>query len=309
MRIAVVGAGAVGGYYGTRLAATGNDVAVVARGANLEAIRASGLSVRSALGDVTVRVRAEQDASRIGFVDLVFFTVKSYSNPEALRHLPPLVGPNTAVLSLQNGVDSAEDLAGVVAREHVLSGATYIIASLASPGVVEHTGPARRIVFGEAFGARVRTRRVAEIESVLAAADIQAEGVADARVPIWEKFIFLAPFAGLTAAARLPLGPLRAQRSFRRAFDRGMAEVEAIARAEDIPVAPDVREQKMAYLDQAPANSRSSMMMDLVAGKPIEIEALPGAVVRRGRAAGVATPVFEALYAVLKPFERGAVTT
>jgi 2-dehydropantoate 2-reductase len=149
---------------------------------------------------------------------------------------------------------------------------------------------------------------VAEIESVLAAADIQAEGVADARVPIWEKFIFLAPLAGFSAAARLPLGPLWAQPSFRGAFDRGMAEVEAIARAEQVPVAPDVREQKMAYLEKTPATSRSSMMMDLVAGRPIEIEALLGSVVRRGRAAGTATPVFEALYAVLKPFEHGAVT-
>lgn len=306
MKIAVVGAGAVGGYYGARLAQAEQEVAVVARGANLEAIRANGLSVKSALGDVNVRVRAEQETNGIGPVDLVLFTVKTYSNRDALHHLPPLVGPGTAVLSLQNGVDSAGEVAEAVGREHVLAGATYIIATLASPGVVQHTGLARRIVFGEAFGERVRTPRVAEIERVLASADIQAEAVADARVPLWEKLIFLAPFAGLSAAARLPLGPLWAEPSFRLAFDEAMAEVEAVARAEGIPVGADVRRQKMAYLDQAPSSSRASMMMDLLAGRPIEIEALLGSVIRRGRAAGIATPIFDAVYAVLKPFEDGA---
>ena len=308
MKIAVVGAGAVGGYYGARLAQAGQDVAVVARGANLEAVRVNGLSVKSDLGDVSVRVRAEQEASRIGTVDLVLFSVKTYSTTDALQHLPPLVGPSTAVLSLQNGVDSADRLAEVVAREQLLAGTTYIIATLASPGVVQHTGPARRIVFGEAYGERVRTGRVADIERVLAAADIQAEAVGDARIPLWEKLIFLAPFAGLSAAARLQLGPLWAQPSFQRAFDLAMAEVEAVAHAEGIPVAADVREQKLAYLGKAPASSRASMMMDLVAGRPIEIEALLGAVIRRGKAAGIPTPIFEALYAVLKPFEHGAVT-
>jgi 2-dehydropantoate 2-reductase len=308
MKIAVVGAGAVGGYYGARLAQAGHAVGVVARGANLAAIRANGLSVKSPLGDVNVRVSAEQDAARIGPVDLVLFTVKTYSNREALGHLPPLVGSGTAVLSLQNGVESAGELAAVVGRERVLAGATYIIATLVSPGVVQHTGPARRIVFGEAFGERVRTPRVAEIERVLAAADIQAEGVADASVPLWEKLIFLASFAGLSAAARLPLGPLWVQPSFRHAFDAAMAEVEAVARAEGIAVDADVRSQKMRYLDQSPPTSRASMMMDLLAGRPIEVEALLGAVIRRGRAAGIPTPVFDALYAVMKPYEHGAVT-
>jgi 2-dehydropantoate 2-reductase len=305
MRIAVIGAGAVGGYYGARLAQAGHEVSFVARGANLEALRSRGLSIVSSLGDATVGVRAEEDAARIGPVDLVLFAVKTYSTPGALAHLPPLVGPGTCVLSLQNGVDSADELERTVGREPLLAGATYIIATLTSPGVVQHTGPARRIVFGEAYGDRVRTPRVAEIEQALARADIQSEGVADARVPIWEKFIFLAPFAGLSAAARLQLGPLWRQPSFRAVYDRAMAEVEALARAEGIGVAPDVRAQKLAYLDNSPATSRSSMMMDLAAGRPIEIEALLGSVVRRGKAAGIPTPVMETLYAVLKPFEHG----
>jgi 2-dehydropantoate 2-reductase len=305
MRIAVVGAGAVGGFYGVRLAQAGHEVTFVARGGNLEAIRRDGLTVRSELGDATVRVRAEEDASFVGTVDLILYAVKTYSNPEALRHLAPLAARGAVVLTLQNGVDSADEVAAVVGRGAVLAGPTYIIATLVSPGVIQHTGSVRRIVFGEGFGERVVTPRVADFATVLAGADIQAEAVADARVPIWEKFIFLAPFAGLSAAARLPLGPLWAVPSFRASYDRAMSEVEAIARAEGIGVAPDVRAQKLAYLDNSPATSRSSMMMDLVAGRPIEIEALLGSVVRRGRAAGVPTPVMEALYGVLKPFERG----
>lgn len=306
MRIAVIGAGAVGGYYGARLAQAGNDVSFIARGVNLEAIRARGLSVRSPLGDAVVRARAESDPALVGPVDLVILAVKTYSNPEALGLLPPLVGPGTSVLTLQNGVDSADEIGARVRPDCVLAGATYIIATLAEPGVIQHTGPARRIVFGEAFETRALTPRVMEIERVLGAADIQAEGVPDSRIPIWEKFIFLAPFAGLTAAARLPLGPLWPVPEFRASFERAMAEVEQLARAAGVGVASDVRAQKMRYLDESPAASRSSLMMDLVAGRPIEVEALLGAVVRRGRAAHVPTPVMAALYGVLKPFEHGA---
>jgi 2-dehydropantoate 2-reductase len=307
MRIAVVGAGAVGGYYGARLAQAGHDVSVVARGANLEAIRANGLAVRSPLGNITVRVHAEQDPARIGPADLVLLAVKTYSNAEALPALQPLVGPRSMVLTLQNGVDSADELHLCVGADPVLAGATYIITTLVAPGVVQHTGSIRRIVFGEAFGERVLTARVQDVQRVLAGAGIQAEAVADSRVPIWEKFIFLAPFAGLTAAARLPLGPLWAVPAFRDVFDLAMAEVEAVARAEGVAVAADVRAQKIRYLDESPSTSRSSMMMDLLAGKPLEVEALLGSAVRRGRAAGLPVPVMETLYAVLKPLGSGAI--
>lgn len=307
MRIAVVGAGAVGGYYGARLAQAGHEVVFLARGANLEAIRKHGVSIRSQLGEITVRARAENQASAVGQVDLVIVSVKTYSNAEAFRLLPPLVGSDTSVLTLQNGVDSADEIAAVVGPRPVLAGATYIIATLSEPGVIHHTGAARRIVFGEAFGERAVTPRVQEIERALRGADVQAEAVADSRVPIWEKFIFLAPFAGLSAAARLPLGPLWHVPEFRVSYDRAMAEVEALAHADGVPVATDVRAQKMRYLDESPGASRSSMMMDLLAGRAIEVEALLGSVVRRGRERGVPTPLMEALYGVLKPFERGNV--
>jgi 2-dehydropantoate 2-reductase len=209
------------------------------------------------------------------------------------------------VLPLQNGVDSADEVAAVVGRAVVLAGTTYIAATLVEPGVIEYLGRFRLIAFGEAFGNRVVTDRVARIRDALIAADIQAEAAADSRVPIWEKFIYLAPLAGLTAATRLPIGPAWAQAAFRETFDRAMAEVEALARHEGVPVAPDVRAQKLRYLDASPPAMRSSMMVDITSGRPLELEALMGAVVRRGRAAGIPTPVMTSLYGILKPFERG----
>lgn len=306
MRIAIVGAGAVGGYYGARLAQAGHDVTLIARGANLEAIRARGLRVRGAAGDLVVSPRAESDPSRVGPVDLVVLAVKTYSNPQALPLVPPLVGPGTAILPLQNGVDSADQLAALVGQAPVLAGTTYVAATLVEPGVIDYIGTVRRIVFGEAFGERVVTDRVSRIREVLSAADIQADAAADSRVPIWEKFIFLAPIAALTAATRLPVGPAWAQPAFREAFDRGMAEVEALARHAGVPVAADVRAQKLRYLDASPPTMRSSMMVDITSARPLELEALVGTVVRRGRAAGIPTPVMATLYGVLKPFENGA---
>jgi len=307
MRIAVIGAGAVGGYYGARLAQAGHDVTLIARGANLEAIRANGLRVRSAAGELAAPVRAESDPSRVGPADLVLVAVKTYSSREAFPLVPPLIGPGTAVLSLQNGVDSADELSIVVGREPMLAGTTYIAATLVEPGVVEYVGTVRRIVFGEAFGERIVSERVSRIRETLAGADIQAEAAADSRVPIWEKLIFLAPIAALTAAARLPIGPAWAQPAFRETYDRAMAEVEALARHAGIAVAADVRAQKLRYLDASPPTMRSSMMVDITSGRPLELEALVGAVVRRGRDAGIPTPVMATLYGILKPFEHGAV--
>jgi len=234
--------------------------------------------------------------------------VKTYSNEEALRLIPPMVGPRTTVLTLQNGVDSADQVASVVARDAVLAGATYIASTLVAPGTIEHIGPARRIVFGEAFGDRRVTERMAAIRDVFAAADIQVEAVADARIAIWEKFIFLAPVAGLTAAARLPIGPAWAQAAFRTTCEQAMREVETLARHEGVNVAADVVSQKMAYLDKSPGGMRTSMMVDLSEGRRLELDALAGTIVRRGRAAGIPTPVMETVYGILKPHERGRTT-
>jgi 2-dehydropantoate 2-reductase len=304
MRIAVMGSGAVGGYYGARLALAGHEVTFIARGRHLDAIRAQGLQVRSAaLGDFTARARAEQDTARVGPVDLVLFAVKAYDNPTAIPALIPLLGPTSAVLTLQNGVDSVSALAAAVGEHRVIGGATYIATALAAPGVIEQTGTHRRVVFGEVFGVLPSiTERVTAIGRELEAADVQAEPVADGRVPIWEKFIFLVPLAGFTGAARLPIGPIWQDPWCRAQFIDGCREIERVARAEGVPVGADVVQRIEAYVAAIPGTMRSSLLIDLSQGKRIEVEALHGALVRRAARAGVAVPIMATLYAVLKPW-------
>lgn len=307
MRIAVVGAGAVGGYFAAKLSRAGEDVAVVARGAHLEAIRRDGLQVRSpALGDFTARLRADADPAAIGPVDLVVFAVKTYDTAEALRLVPPLLHDTTAVLTLQNGVDSADEVAAVVGAGRVLGGVTYVATAIAAPGVIAQTGVHRSIVFGEAFGDRlVISPRVQAIADVLAPADIQVTPVADARVPIWDKFVYLAPFAGFTGAARLPIGPLWARPETREAFYAAAREVAAIAAAEGVTISADRFETLAAYMEHIPQTTRSSLLTDLDGGRRIEVEALHGAAVRRAAAHGLAVPILQALYAVLRPWAAG----
>ncbi len=306
MHFAVLGSGAVGGFYGAKLARAGHRVSFVARGAHLRAIRERGLMVWSPLGDFIVRVPADQDTAAIGPVDVVLFAVKTYDNATAIPLLAPLVGPSTVVVSLQNGVDSVDALAAAVGPEHVLGGPTYVATALSAPGLIEQTGTHRRIVFGEVFGARAAVSdRVRAIADAMTAADIQAEPVADARVPLWEKFIYLAPFAAFTGAARLPIGPLWGDPVIRARFLEAVSEVARVAGAEGVAVPDGVMDRVIAYVDALPPGTRSSLLIDLQMGKRIEIESLAGSVVRRGEAAGVATPILAGLYAVLKPHAGG----
>ena len=280
MRVAVVGSGAVGGYYGARLARAGHQVSFVARGAHLKAMRERGLSIRSPLGDFTLKAPAEEEARQVGVVDLVLFAVKTYDNHTALPMLGPLTGPSTIVLTLQNGVDTVDEVAAVVGERPVLAGPTYITTALAEPGLIVQTGTHRRIVFGEVFGERVATsERSSHLCSVLAAADIQAEAVPDGRVPLWEKFIYLAPFAAFTGAARQPVGVLWSQPGFPDLFVEALEEVERVARAERIAVSPAVKQDIVKYIESVPPTMRSSLLIDLQQGKKIEVEALPGSVV------------------------------
>jgi 2-dehydropantoate 2-reductase len=304
VKFAILGSGAVGGYYGARLARAGHDVTFIARGAHLSAIREQGLQVRSAmLGDFTVRARAEEDTAKAGPVDMVIVAVKAYDNATALPMVRPLLRPGTAVLTLQNGVDSVNELEALIGRESVLGGTTYIAAALAAPGVIEQTGTHRRIVFGEVFGDLPRmTDRVRRIHEALTAADIEAEAVEDGRVPIWEKFIFLVPLAGFTGASRLPIGPLWEDPTIHAQFLEGCREIERLARAEGVPVASDVIERIERYVAGIPGTMRSSLLIDLTQGKRIEVEALHGAVVRRAARTGLPVPVTSTLYAVLKPW-------
>jgi 2-dehydropantoate 2-reductase len=311
MRIGIVGSGAVGGFYGALLARSGCDVAFLARGAHLDAIRANGLRVIGAIGDFVVRAQAESDPARLGQVETVLFAVKTYDTAAAAPLIRPLVGPETTVLTLQNGVDSAEDVAAVVGARVTIAGATYVATAIESPGVIRQTGSHRKIVLGEVFDpAPEPSPRVRRLETLMKAADIQAEAVADARRAVWEKFIYLAPFAAFTGAARLPVGPLWSDAECRAGFLRAVEEVASVARASGIAIAPETLLPRIEqYASNIPPTTRSSLLIDLLQGKPIEVESLLGSVVRRGRAVGVPTPMMAALYAVLKPHAHGPVET
>lgn len=309
MHFAIIGAGAVGGFYGALLARAGSDVTFIARGAHLDAIKSNGLRVAGPLGDFTVRTPAERDPALVGPVDVVILAVKTYDNDSALPLIRPLMGPKTVVLTLQNGVDSPDQVAAVAGEPATLAGPTYVATAIEAPGFIRQTGTHRRIVFGEYFGDRSAvTDRVRAIESVMKAADIHAEAVADARGPLWEKFIYLAPFASFTAAARLPIGPLWQHVDIRETFLAAVDEVEAVARASGVTVTTNRRQMIATYIDGIPPDTRSSMLIDLSQGKRIEVETLTGSVVRRGRQVGVPTPMMQALYAVLKPHAGGAGT-
>ena len=308
MRIAVLGAGGIGGFVAAALARSGADVGILARGAHLAAIRERGLQIKSAaLGDFVAKARAEEDTSKVGPVDLALVAVKTYDNPTALPLLRPMLGDSTVVLTVQNGVDSPGEVAAVAGEERTLGGTTYIATALEEPGLIVQTGTHRRIIFGEVFGALPRiSERAARIAEAFAGAGIEGGAVGDGRVPIWEKFVFLASLAGFTGAARLPIGPVWGDPFTRAQFLAGCREIEAVARAEGVPVAADVVDRIVPYVDAIPGTMRSSLLIDLQQGKRIEVEALQGSVVRRGARVGVPTPIMSALYSVLKLHAQGS---
>lgn len=307
MRFAILGSGAVGGYFGAKLALSGQEVIFIARGAHLDAIRAQGLRIQSAkLGDFMTKAAAESDTSKVGPVDVVIVAVKAYDNATALPMLQPLISAHTVVLTLQNGVDSVDEVAAVAGEEHVLGGTTYVATALEAPGLIVQTGVHRTIIFGEVFGDRRRiSPRVQAIADVLAAADIHATPVADARVPIWDKFVYLCPFSGFTGASRLAIGHIWKFPHVQEMFYAACREVAAIAKAEGVTISPNRFDTLQEYMQNIPPTTRSSLLIDLEQGKRIEVEALQGAAVRRAKKHGVPVPIVSSLYALLKPWEHG----
>ncbi|HQZ38398.1 MAG TPA: 2-dehydropantoate 2-reductase [Vicinamibacterales bacterium] len=306
MRFAILGSGAVGGYFGARLARAGHDVTFIARGAHRDAIRERGLEIRSAkLGDFLVRAPAESDTTVVGPVDVVIVAVKAYDNDTAFPLIPPLIGKATVVLTLQNGVDNVAQLAALVGQNRVLGGATYVATALQAPGLIEQTGVHRSIIFGEVFGTPGLTPRVQALADAMAPADIQVTAVPDARTPLWDKFVYLVPFSGFTGAARLPIGYIWRFPQIRDMFHAAAREVAAIAGAEGVALSPDRFERLDEYMTNIPASTRSSLLVDLEQGKRIEVEALQGAAIRRAAAHGVPVPIVSTLYSALKPWEAG----
>ena len=260
MKFAILGSGAVGGYFGARLARAGQDVTFVARGAHLEAIRAKGLEVKSAaLGDFRVHAAAESDTGKIGPVEVVIVSVKAYDNATALPMLTPMIGPDTVVLTLQNGVDSVNEVAAVVGESRVLGGTTYVATALEGPGLIVQTGEHRSIIFGEVFGnLRSISPRVQAIADILGTADIQVTPVADARIPIWDKFVYLVAFSGFTGASRLPIGAIWKHPNVRDMFYATSREIAAIAEAEGVTISANRFDTLKDYMDHIPSTTRSS---------------------------------------------------
>ena len=309
MRFAILGSGAVGGYFGAKLAKSGQHVTFIARGAHLDALRSKGLQIQSPkLGDFVVTAPAESDTAKVGPVDVVIVSVKAYDNDTALPMITPMIGPDTAVLTLQNGVDSPDQIAAITGEQHVLGGTTYVATALEGPGLIVQTGVHRSIFFGEVYGARDRVSpRVQKVAEVMAAADIHVTPVPDARVPIWDKFVYLAAFSGFTGASRLAIGHIWKHPHVREMFYATCREVAAIAKAEGVTISPDRFDTLKEYMTNIPPATRSSLLIDLEQGKRIEVEALQGAAVRRANQHGVPVPILSTLYSLLKPWENGPV--
>jgi 2-dehydropantoate 2-reductase len=301
MKIGVVGAGGIGGYYGARLALAGAEVGLIARGDHLAAIRERGLRIRTDDGDFTVRLAASDDPAEIGPCDAVLFCVKSYDTDQAAALLEPLLKSEAGVVSLQNGVDNEDKIAARIGPEHVLGGASFILAHIAEPGVVEQTGSLRRVIFGELDGSR--TERVTRLLAEFRKAEIDTDLADDIRFVLWDKFAYLCALAGLTAVTRLPIDKLLAVPETRDLFREVVREVSLVARAEGIELADDIVDQKTALAESLGPDSFSSLHHDLVTGHRLELDALHGELTRRAARHAIPVPVSEMIYSLLRPWE------
>jgi 2-dehydropantoate 2-reductase len=303
MRIAIVGSGGVGGYFGGRLAAAGSDVTFLARGAHLEAMRARGLRISSPKGDLHLpRVSAESDPAAVGPVDVAFFAVKLYDTDGALAMLPPLVGPDTIVVGFQNGVETIASLTRAVGAPHTAGGVSYVSAVIAEPGVIKHTAM-DHLLFGMPDGSRSP-----QLEALLEAcrpAGFEATLSPDITVAIWTKFVRLSVFSGMTAVTRSPIGAIVNDPELLEMLKAAVRETLAVAHAKGVAVASSIDEDVAAAYKALPPQAKASMLEDLERGRRIELPWLSGAVARIGREVGVPTPIHTFINAVLKPYVNG----
>ena len=304
MRIAVMGAGSTGGYFGGMLSRGGHDVNLVARGAHLEAIKSKGLRVVRDDEEFTARCRATDDPAEIGPVDLVLLCVKTYQNETAIPLMVPLVGVDTTVLCLQNGVDSYLTAMDLLGEEAVLPGAVFIEASRLGSGEVRQTGSLVRVILGETDGRE--TPRCLAIRDAFLDSRIPAEVLPDIEVGQWEKFLFIATMAGVTSIARATLAELMPQLHWRKVVNACLAEIDTVARASGVNLPSDIVSRTISYIEEHVADLEASMHHDLVAGRPLELDALNGAVVRAGLDSGVPTPINDTIYAMLKRYQEGS---
>jgi len=299
MRIVVFGTGGVGGYFGGRLAHAGEEVTFIARGEHLRAIEAKGLRVDSPGGDFVVHpARATDDANEVGATDLVILGVKAWQVPEAARAIKPLVGPNTTVLPLQNGVDAVPQLVAALGSENVIGGLCRIVSFVYEPGHIRHAGFAPSVIIGELDNKR--TDRIVAIEQLFKRAGVDITVAPDIQVALWTKFLFIASFSGVGAMANAPAGVLRTDPQWRTQMLRAMEEIYALAHARGINLPPNSVDAVMASVNSLPEDATSSMQRDIAAGKPSELESQNGAVVRMAYESGIDAPTHELIYHTLR---------
>ena len=305
MRFAIFGVGAVGGYFGGRLAQAGEDVTFIARGDHLKVLQTRGLRLYSIKGDVILSpITVTDDPAKVGYVDVVVVGVKTWQVPAAAKAIQPLIGQDTIVLPLQNGVEAAAQLSEVLGSENVCGGLAKIVCFLAYPGHIRHTGMDPYIAFGELNNRR--SERVEKLLLTLKKAGLNAEIPPDITAALWQKFLFVVSWGGIGAVTRAPIGVIRTLPQTRRMLEQSMHEILSVARGHHIGLSDDIILATLDFMDTLPPNGTTSMQRDIAEGRPSEIEAWNGAVVRLGRAAGVAVSLHAFIYDSLLPLEKKA---
>ncbi len=303
MKIAVVGAGGVGGYFGAKLAASGTEVAFLARGAHLKAMQAGGLRIESAKGELRLeKVTATDDPAAIGPVDIVFFTVKLYDSDAACALLPALIGPQTAVVTFQNGVDSVERLTHAVGREHVAGGVAHVQAAITEPGVIRHTA-LNLLIFGELDGAK--TPRLEALLECCNRAGIDAKLSDQIHTELWLKFVRLTALSGMMSVTRSPLGVIRDDEDLWAMLQAAIMEAMSVAHAKGIRFAPDALSEMVQHIASLPPQAKSSMLEDLEHGRRLELPWLNATLARMGDELAVPTTIHRFIATTLKPFVAG----
>src|SRR3954465_8186757 len=304
MRIAIIGAGGIGAIYGAALARSGCEVAFVARGAHLAAMRANGLRIEGDRGETLIRPAwTTDDLASIGAVDYVLLCVKLWDVETAGAQLRPIIGPDTAVIPLQNGVDTAERLIPILGKPAVMGGTAFVTGSIVAPGVVRQTGAYQVMTFGELDG--YSSRRGEKLRDQCEAAGFEGVLSLDIMVPVWEKFLVLIPLANVNALTRTPLGRYRADPDTWELVEKSVREAEAVGRAEGVNLPSDAAEHALATIRSMPDHHMSSMGNDLLRGNRLELPWLPGRGAHAGRRHGIPTPVNEFVYAALKFYADG----
>ena len=302
MKIIVMGTGGVGGYYGAMLAKQGHDVTFVARGAHLKAIQENGLQVKSIFGDFHLKpAKATDNPAQTGPVDLILICTKTYDTDDAVQKIKPIVGKETTVLSLQNGVDAVERIGNVIGVDHIVAGATWISSAVEAPGVIKQVSDFRRVVIGELNGQHTpRVQAIYEAFKQTGAATELSENILKI---LWTKFVFISSASGFGSLTRLPMAEFRTIPETRALIINLMREVEAIARAQGIALDANVVEQALGFMDNAGPHIKASMQLDVESGHRTEIESMVGIIGRKGRELGVPTPVADAIYALILPLD------